>query len=71
VFLCLIGGAAGLLLIFFGTLIVSYGLDFEVGLGLNNILLGLGISAVIGIISGIVPSYQASRLDPVEAIRAN
>ena len=71
VFLCLIGGAVGLLLIFLGTLLLTYGLDFEVTLGLNNITLGLGLSATIGIISGIIPSFRASRLDPVEAIRAN
>lgn len=71
VFLCLIGGAIGLFFIFLGTLLVTYGLDFKVVLGWNNIALGLGISAAIGIISGIIPSFQASRLDPVEAIRAN
>ncbi len=71
VFLCLIGGAVGLFLIFLGTLVLTYGADFEVNMGLNNVILGLSISAGIGIISGIVPSWVASRLDPVEAIRAN
>lgn len=71
VFLCLIGGAVGLFLIFIGTLIISGLSDFEVTLGLNNIILGLGLSAGIGIISGIIPSFRASRLDPVEAIRQN
>ena len=71
VFLCLIGGAVGLFLIFLGTLLLTYGLDFEISMGLNNILMGLGISATIGIISGIVPSFRASRLDPVAAIREN
>ena len=71
IFLCLIGGAVGLLLIFLGTLLLTYGLDFKVTLGINNITLGLGLSAGIGIISGIIPSLRASRLDPVEAIRSN
>jgi len=71
VFLCLIGGAVGLLLILLGTLIVTYGLDFDLFMGFDDISLGLGLSAIIGIISGIVPSLRASRLDPVEAIRAN
>ncbi len=69
VFLCLIGGAVGLALIFLGTLLLTYGLDFEITLSLDNILLGLSLSAVIGIFSGIIPSFKASRLDPVEAIR--
>jgi len=71
VFLCLIGGAVGLFFIFLGTLVMTYVVDFPTTLGLSNILLGVGLSAGIGIIAGIVPSYQASRLDPVEAIRAN
>ncbi|MFB1022519.1 MAG: ABC transporter permease [Vicingaceae bacterium] len=71
VFLCLIGGAVGLFLIFLGTLAMTHIFDFPTALGLNNILLGVGLSAGIGIIAGIIPSYQASRLDPVEAIRAN
>lgn len=71
IFLCLLGGLVGLALIFLGTLIFKYGLDFDVSLGLNNVFLGLGISVSIGIISGIIPAFSASRLDPVEAIRAN
>jgi putative ABC transport system permease protein len=71
VFLCLIGGAIGLFFIFLGTLVMTYIIDFPTTLGLSNILLGVGLSAGIGIIAGIIPSYQASRLDPVEAIRTN
>lgn len=70
IFLCLLGGGVGLFLIFLGTLILQYGLDFNVVLGLNNIALGLFISVLIGVISGIVPALIASRLDPVEAIRS-
>ncbi len=71
IFLCLIGGIVGLILIFIGTLLMTYGADFEVTLGIKNLLIGLGLSSVIGIISGIIPSVRASRLDPVEAIRSN
>ncbi|MCF8366606.1 MAG: ABC transporter permease [Bacteroidales bacterium] len=69
VFLSLIGGIVGLLLIYFGTLLVSGGFPFPLILSEGNILLGLGISSIIGLGAGIIPAWAASRLDPVEAIR--
>jgi len=68
VLLAVAGGVIGLLLIFIGTLAVTHGLDFNVSLTLSNIIRGLLISAVIGIVSGFVPAWMASRLSPVEAI---
>ena len=68
--LSVIGGLIGLLLIFLLTLAASTLLDFDIALSLNNILTGIIISSVIGLISGIAPALTASRLDPVEAIRA-
>lgn len=68
VLLAVAGGVIGLLLIFIGTLAVTHGLDFNVSLTLSNIIRGLLISAVIGIVSGFVPAWVASRLSPVEAI---
>jgi putative ABC transport system permease protein len=43
----------------------------EVVLSFPNIVLGLTVSSVIGVISGIVPAAVAARLDPVVAIRSN
>ncbi|MBD1394957.1 ABC transporter permease [Mucilaginibacter glaciei] len=69
--LCLMGGGMGLLLVYLGTLGVKAAADLEIVLDMNNIIFGLGISVTIGIISGIVPAWFASKLDPVEAIRTN
>lgn len=69
--LCVIGGLVGLLIIYILTLIISYAADFTLVLTMKNISLGIIISAAIGLISGFIPAYSASQLDPVEAIRAN
>ena len=69
VILSVIGGIIGLLLVWIISLILTKVLDFEFVLGLGNIVLGTGLAAVIGLISGILPAITASKLDPVEAIR--
>ncbi|MDO9511433.1 MAG: ABC transporter permease [Bacteroidales bacterium] len=70
VFLSLFGGIAGLLIIYFMSLIVQHAFDFEMILSTGNIILGLSVSIIIGFVSGIIPSYNAARLDPVEAMRS-
>lgn len=69
IILCVIGGIIGLLLVWIIALVLTKVLDFEFVLGLGNIILGTGLSAIIGLISGILPAIAASKLDPVEAIR--
>jgi putative ABC transport system permease protein len=71
VILSLIGGLVGLLIVYLGTLVVSNWFDMELALGLRNIMRGVITSAVIGLLSGFIPAFTASRLNPVEAIRAN
>lgn len=70
VILSVIGGLIGLFLVW----LVSIGAsmftgDFEFVLSPWNMFLGTAVSAVIGLISGIIPAISASKLDPVEAIR--
>jgi putative ABC transport system permease protein len=68
--LSLLGGIIGLLLIFFGTLIVSYISGMTIVLTPGNIIMGLLISSVIGFIAGLMPARAAARLDPVVAINS-
>ncbi len=71
VLLSVAGGAVGLVLIYAGTFVVESAMDMEVQLTQSNIILGFTISALIGVVSGFVPAYTGSQLDPVEAIRTN
>lgn len=70
IFLSVIGGIIGLLLVFIITLLSKL-TDFELIMTSTEIFTGLIISSVIGLISGIIPAYRASSLDPVEAIRSH
>jgi putative ABC transport system permease protein len=68
VFLSLIGGIAGLILVFLLTLIPSSMFDIVITPG--NITTGLLLSLGIGLISGIAPALHAAGLNPVDAIRS-
>ena len=70
VILSLIGGVVGLILVFLGSSIVSGVSEMHLVLSLKNIVLGLMVSGVIGLIAGSIPAWIASRLDPVTAINA-
>jgi putative ABC transport system permease protein len=70
VFLALLGGLLGLIFVFLMTIVARYGADFELILSAGNIMLGVIVSVVIGLVAGIIPSYSAARLDPVEAMRS-
>ncbi len=68
VFLSLMGGMAGLVIIFLLTLVANGVMDLGVQLTLGNIIRGVLISVVLGVLSGFIPSNSASKLDPVVAI---
>lgn len=67
IFLSLIGGLAGLFLVYLITLVP---IGMETTLSIKNMVVGIGVSTVIGLVAGIVPAALAARMDPVAAIRA-
>lgn len=69
--LCITGGLFGIVLVLILSLAITGLSDgFDVTLSIKNFLLGIGISAVVGILAGFIPARSASRLDPVNAIRS-
>ncbi len=71
VFLSLLGGLIGLLIIYV-LILVSNSYDiipFPLKLTAGNIIISISVSVIIGLVAGIIPSWSASRLDPVEAMR--
>ena len=71
ILLSFIGGFFGLVLTFIITELGKGAIGMDISLTSTNIILGFTISILIGIISGFIPAYSASQLDPVEAIRTN
>jgi putative ABC transport system permease protein len=71
IMLSLAGGIIGLFIVFLGSVIINASSEFAVYLTMNNILLGIGISSLIGMVSGFAPAWQGARMDPVVAINTS
>lgn len=69
VILCIIGGLMGILMVMGVLKIIAFATDFAVGLTFWNSVYGVGLSIVTGILAGLIPALNASRLDPVVAMR--
>ncbi len=70
IILAIIGGLIGLFMVWvIAALVSQFTGDFQFVLSPWNMFIGTAVSAVIGLISGIIPAISASKLDPVEAIR--
>jgi putative ABC transport system permease protein len=73
VILCLLGGGLGIglvaLMVYLLPILVS-DFNFDISMSFYNVMQGIIISVLVGLISGFVPAYMASRLNPVDAIRS-
>jgi len=64
-----VGGTAGILFGFALSILISAFTGWPVGWTFTAVLLSFVVCTVIGLASGIYPALQASRLDPIEALR--
>lgn len=73
IILSVIGGLLGLFFVWLITLLLSdiqfADIEFKLYLNQANIMLGLFVSIIGGMVAGIAPAFQAARMNPVEAIR--
>jgi putative ABC transport system permease protein len=65
-----VGGAIGVLTGFGLAYIISALIGFPLLISIASVLLGVGVSSIVGIVSGFWPAWRAARLHPIEALRA-
>lgn len=68
--LAIAGGAVGILFVSLLVMAVGSNESFPMQLSAYNVIRGLMISSVIGIVSGFLPAYTAANLNPVDAINS-
>jgi putative ABC transport system permease protein len=64
-----IGGAMGVIVGFALAYLLSFAMGFPLLISINSAVLGVAVSSIVGIISGLWPAWTAARLDPIEALR--
>jgi putative ABC transport system permease protein len=63
------GGIIGTTLGFLVALIISSVSPLPAAVQLWSVVLGIGITALVGLFFGVYPAMRAARLDPIEALR--
>ena len=65
--ICLVAGIIGLTFAYVTSLIINNFFPSTMPLGLS--VLAVLMSIIVGVISGIIPSYKAANLDPIDSLR--
>jgi putative ABC transport system permease protein len=65
-----IGGAMGVVAGFGLAYVLSFLVGFPLMFSVQSAVLGVGVSSIVGVISGLWPAWRAARLSPIEALRA-
>jgi len=65
-----IGGVIGVVIAWVMSIVVNYFTPIPMHVPLNAVVLGVSLSAIVGLFFGIYPARRAARLDPIVALRA-
>ena len=68
--LAAVGGLIGVSISWVAAILVRRFTPIPMELPWNAILIGVGLSAVVGLFFGIYPARRAARLDPIVALRS-
>jgi putative ABC transport system permease protein len=64
-----IGGVIGVFTGFGLAFLISLAIGFPMQMSVNAAILGVAVSSIVGIISGLYPAWRAAKLAPIEALR--
>jgi putative ABC transport system permease protein len=67
--LSIIGGILGTVLGFVAAALVATFTPLPAAIQIWSVILGIGMTAIVGLTFGIYPALRAARLDPIEALR--
>jgi putative ABC transport system permease protein len=63
------GGLIGVIVAWLAAVLVRTTTSVPMALPWTSVLIGVGLSSVVGMFFGIYPAKRAARLDPIEALR--
>jgi putative ABC transport system permease protein len=66
--ICLLGGAVGIALSFLVAAAINK-LLMPASVSIGIVIIALLVSLAVGVLSGFIPAWRASRLNPIDALR--